>query len=56
MFKENNKELRKVDSKFSTYISNRGSGYSRQALDNGEIISYASKIGVLKTMRKCVLY
>ena len=53
--REQQKELRKVNSNLSTYIFDRGSGYSMQELDNVEIICYDSKIYMLQSLRRRVL-
>ena len=42
-------------SKISTYISDQGSGYSIQALDDGEIICYDIKIYVPQILPRHVL-
>ena len=54
--REQQKELRNINSKLSTYISDRGSGYSRQALNEVKIIFYYSKIYVPQTLHRRVLY
>ena len=45
-----------MNSKISTYILYRGSGYSMQALDDVKIICYDRKIYVPQSMRRRVLY
>ena len=52
---EKQKELININFKLSTYISDWGSGYSMQALDNIEIIWYDSKIYVPQSLRGSVL-
>ena len=42
--REQQKELRNMNPKISTYILDRGSGYYMQELDKVEIICYDSKI------------
>ena len=44
-----------MNPKLSTYISDRGYGYSMQALDDTEIIYYDRKIYALKSLRIRVL-
>ena len=53
--REQQKELRNINSNLSTYISDRGSGYSMQELDNFEIICYDSKICMPQILRRPVL-
>ena len=45
-----------MNSKLSTYILDRGSGYSMQALNDVEIICYDSKIYVSQSLCRRVLY
>ena len=52
---EQQKELRHVNSNFSTYISDQVSGYSMQELDGVEIICYDSKIYVPQSLRRRML-
>ena len=49
------KEPKNINTKLSTYISYRGSGYSRQSLDNVKIICYDSKIYVPQSLCRHVL-
>ena len=44
--REQQKELRNINSKLGTYISGRGSSYFKQDIDEVEIICYDSKIYV----------
>ena len=44
-----------MNSKLSTYISDQGTGYSTNAIDNNEIICYDRKIYVPQSMRRRVL-
>ena len=53
--REQQKYLRKVNSKLSTYISDRVSGYSKQALENVKRIFYDSKMYVPKSLHRRVL-
>ena len=53
--REQQKELRNMNSNLSTYISDRGSGYSIQELDNVKIICYDIKIYVPQTRCRHVL-
>ena len=53
---EQQKELRNINSKLSTYISDQGSGYSMQALDYVDIICYDRKIYLPKFLRRRVIY
>ena len=53
--KEQQKEMRNIKSSLSTYILDRGSGYSKQELDNFKIICYDSKIYVPQSMHRHVL-
>ena len=56
MYKENNnRNLRNINSSLSTYISDLGSGYSKQELDDVDIICYDSKIYVPQSMHRRVL-
>ena len=52
---EQKKEPININSKLSTYISDQGSGYSMQALNNVKIIFYDSKIYVPQSLRRLVL-
>ena len=49
------KELRNINSNISTYISDQGSSYSMQELDDVEIICYERKIYVPQSMCRRVL-
>ena len=53
--REQQKNLRKINSKLSAYISDQGSSYSKQALDKVEIICYNIKVYVPQTLLICVL-
>ena len=53
--REQQKELGNINSKLSTYISDRRSGYSIQELEDVEIICYDSKIYVPKSLRRLLL-
>ena len=52
---EQQKELRNINSKLSTYILGRGSSYSKQDIDEVEIICYDSKIYVPQNLCRRVL-
>ena len=48
-------KTRNISFKLSTYISDKGSGYSMQALGNVEVISYDRKIYVPQSLHRRVL-
>ena len=54
--REQQKKLRNINSKLSTYISDQGYSYSMQALDYIKIICYDRKIYVPQSLRRSVLY
>ena len=47
--------MRNINSKLSTYISDRGPGYSMQAFNDGEILWYDIKINVQQIMLRYVI-
>ena len=47
---EQQKKLRNINSNLGTYISDRGSGYSMQEIDNVEIICYDKNIYVPQSL------
>ena len=53
--KQQQKELRKINSKFRKFISDWGSCVSKQALDEVEIICNGSRIYAPQTLRRRVL-
>ena len=53
--REQQNNLGKINSKLRAYISDRGSGYSKQALDQVKIIFYGRRIYIPKTMCRHVL-
>ena len=53
--REQQKELNNIKSSLGTCISDRGSSYSKQELDDVEIIFYDSKIYVPQSLRRLVL-
>ena len=55
MYKEQQKELRNINSNLSTYILDQGYGYSIQEIDDVKIICYDSKIYMPKSLRRHVL-
>ena len=54
--REQQKELRNINTKLSTYITDQLSSYPRKALDNVEIICYDRKIYFPQSLRRYVLY
>ena len=53
---EQKKELIKFNSRLSTYILDRRSGYYKQAIDNAEMICYYGKMYTPQTLHRRVLY
>ena len=55
VLREQQKEPRNIKFSISTYISDRGSGYFKQELDDIKIIYYDSKINIPQSLRRRVL-